>query len=39
MTINDIFFEHWKPAWFVSLLITLPGRHFADVASNLLRRD
>ena len=33
----NIYIERKKPAWF--LLITLPHRHFVDVADNLVKRD
>ena len=33
----NIYIERKKPAWF--LLITLPHRHFVDVADNLVKRE
>ena len=33
----NIYRERKKPAWF--LLITLPHRHFVDVADNLVKRE
>ena len=33
----NIYIERKKPAWF--LFITLPHRHFVDVADNLVKRE